>query len=66
MPEEAYLMVAGDPRPWEEGKMLIFDDSYEHEAANLSPDKERVILLIDIWHPDLMPTEIDQIKEMFA
>ena len=66
VPEEAYLMVAGDPRPWEEGKMVIFDDSYEHEAANLSPDKERVILLIDIWHPDLMPTEIDQIKEMFA
>ena len=53
VPEEAFIKVAGEPRPWEEGKMLIFDDSYEHEAANLSPDKERVILLIDIWHPDL-------------
>ena len=54
MPEESYLRVAGDPRPWEEGKMVIFDDSYEHEAANLSKDMERVILLIDIWHPDLI------------
>ena len=62
MPEEAFLGVAGDYRPWEEGKMMIFDDSYEHEAANLSPDKERVILLIDIWHPDLVPTEIDAVR----
>jgi aspartate beta-hydroxylase len=58
VPEEAYLRVAGDPRPWEEGKMVIFDDSYEHEAANLSDSQERVILLIDIWHPDLHPEEI--------
>ena len=65
VPEEAFLSVAGDARPWEEGKMVIFDDSYEHEAANLSPDKERVILLIDIWHPDLVPAEINQIRNMF-
>ena len=36
VPEESYLRVAGDPRPWQVGKMIIFDDSYEHEAANLS------------------------------
>ena len=66
MPEESYLRVAGDPRPWEEGKMVIFDDSYEHEAANLSKEMERVILLIDIWHPDLVPTEIAQIQNMFV
>ena len=46
--------------------MVVFDDSYEHEAANLSKDKERVILLIDIWHPDLVPAEITQIKNMFT
>lgn len=57
VPEECYLRVAGDPRPWVEGEMIIFDDSYEHEAANLSPDKERVILLMDIWHPDLIDEE---------
>ncbi len=53
IPNEAYLQVAGDARPWEEGKMIVFDDSYEHEAANLSKTEERVILLMDIWHPDL-------------
>ena len=61
VPEEAYLRVAGDPRPWKEGKMMVFDDSYEHEAANLSKEQERVILLIDIWHPDLVVNEIKQI-----
>jgi aspartyl/asparaginyl beta-hydroxylase (cupin superfamily) len=66
VPQESYLRVAGDPRPWEEGKMVIFDDSYEHEAANLSKEMERVILLIDIWHPDLVPTEIAQIQNMFV
>ena len=54
VPEECFLRVAGDPRPWLEGEMMVFDDSYEHEAANLSSDKERVIFLLDIWHPDLV------------
>lgn len=45
--------------------MIIFDDSYEHEAANLSDTEERVILLIDIWHPDLHEEEISEITGMF-
>ena len=45
--------------------MVVFDDSYEHEAANLSKEKERVILLIDIWHPDLVLGEITSICQMF-
>ena len=45
--------------------MMVFDDSYEHEAANLSKDKERVIILIDIWHPDLVANEIHSITTMF-
>lgn len=45
--------------------MIVFDDSFEHEAANLSKEMERVILLIDIWHPDLVSGEIQQIKSMF-
>lgn len=57
VPEEAFLRVAADPRPWIEGKMIIFDDSYEHEAANLSDKEERVILLFDIWHPQIVKEE---------
>ena len=46
--------------------MIVFDDSYEHEAANLSATEERVILLIDLWHPDLTGPEILQIENMFV
>ncbi len=41
--------------------MIVFDDSYEHEAANLSDTQERIILLIDIWHPDLNEGEKKEI-----
>ena len=45
--------------------MIVFDDSFEHEAANLSEKEERVILLIDIWHPDIFEEERNQICNMF-
>ena len=66
VPEEAYLRVASDPRPWHEGKMIVFDDSYEHEAANLSDSEERVILLMDIWNPQIQKEEINEISNMFG
>lgn len=31
---------------------MVFDDSYEHEVWNKT-DKERVLLLFDLWHPEL-------------
>src|SRR5581483_6553925 len=30
------IRVGGDIRSWEEGKSLVFDDTYEHEAWNES------------------------------
>ena len=45
--------------------MVVFDDSYEHEAANLSLTQERVILLIDIWNPQIHPEEVREVTGMF-
>jgi beta-hydroxylase len=39
---------------WEEGKVLIFDDAYEHEAWNHT-DKTRVILFVDFVKPLRFP-----------
>jgi len=50
------IKVAGITRNWEEGKILIFDDSYKHEVWN-NTDFTRVILLFDIWHPWLSKVE---------
>lgn len=32
---------------WEEGKAILFDDTFEHEAWNIS-DERRIILFIDV------------------
>ena len=35
---------------WEEGRCLVFDDTYDHEVWNKT-DQERVVLLIDVDRP---------------
>ena len=39
---------------WSEGKVLIFDDAYEHEAWNHS-EKTRVVLFVDFVKPTRFP-----------
>ena len=39
-------------RSWKEGKFIILDDSFEHEVWQ-EGSSIRVILIVDIWHPDL-------------
>ena len=42
---------------WEEGKVLIFDDAYEHEAWNHS-NKTRVVLFVDFVKPTRFPASL--------
>lgn len=49
---ECYLRVGDKTEHWEEGKLLIFDDSYEHEAWNKS-GKQRAVLMFDIANPEM-------------
>eukprot|EP00587_Corethron_hystrix_P007462 CAMPEP_0113297864 /NCGR_PEP_ID=MMETSP0010_2-20120614/548_1 /TAXON_ID=216773 ORGANISM="Corethron hystrix, Strain 308" /NCGR_SAMPLE_ID=MMETSP0010_2 /ASSEMBLY_ACC=CAM_ASM_000155 /LENGTH=249 /DNA_ID=CAMNT_0000150823 /DNA_START=288 /DNA_END=1037 /DNA_ORIENTATION=- /assembly_acc=CAM_ASM_000155 len=58
------IRVGGQVREWEEGKAIVLDDAYEHEVWNKTSG-ERVILLFDIWHPDVHPDERVRIVEMF-
>ena len=44
------LRVGNEIRQWEEGKTLIFDDSFEHEAWNKT-DKPRAVFMFDIPNP---------------
>ncbi len=50
------LCAAGEKRAWQEGRCLIFDDSFVHEAWNDS-DQTRVVMLLDIWNPQLTTVE---------
>ena len=56
VPTGCRLRVGNHSRDVEAGKMLIFDDSIEHEAWN-SGDAIRVILLFEIWRPELTAAE---------
>ncbi|MBB3317051.1 beta-hydroxylase [Rhizobium sp. BK181] len=42
---------------WQEGKVLIFDDAYEHEAWNHT-DKTRVVLFVDFVKPLKFPARL--------
>ena len=46
------IRVADEWHTWDAGKILIFDDSFEHEVAN-NTFEERVVLLMRLWHPRL-------------
>ncbi|MBT7950354.1 MAG: aspartyl beta-hydroxylase [Gammaproteobacteria bacterium] len=59
------LRVGNEQRPWVEGEMLIFDDSIEHEAWNTSK-KERVILLFEVWRPELNEEERQLVSTLLA
>ena len=64
IPKGCWLRVGNEKREWEEGKLLMFDDSFEHEAMN--PTSElRIILLFDVWRPELGPGERSAISAIF-
>jgi aspartate beta-hydroxylase len=62
VPPNCGLRVGGETREWKE--VLIFDDSIVHEAWNDSAET-RVILLFDIWRPELTEMERRAVAAMF-
>ena len=57
VPQGAYIRVGHDERTWQEGKLLVFDDSFEHEVWNHS-DFVRIVLFMNFWHPAFQPQEL--------
>jgi aspartate beta-hydroxylase len=51
------IRVGEETRQWVEGRCLVFDDYFEHEAWNHT-DEDRIVLIVDLWHPGLSATEI--------
>jgi len=52
IPPDCGIRVGNDERQWQRGKLMVFDDTIEHEAWN-SSDQVRVVLIFDIWRPEL-------------
>ena len=63
VPEGCWFRVGAETRYWKRGEALVFDDTIEHEAFNPS-DQLRVVLIFDVWHPELTPVERDAVAAL--
>ena len=57
-PPSCWLRVGDRRIGIEEGVAVVFDDSFEHEAANDHTDEPRIVLVVDFWHPDFTDEEV--------
>jgi aspartate beta-hydroxylase len=64
VPGKCRFRVGNETRDWVEGRAWAFDDSIEHEAWNGS-DRTRVILLFDVWRPELTEEERRLVVSLF-
>jgi ornithine lipid ester-linked acyl 2-hydroxylase len=55
--EACRIRVGEDIRHWEEGKSLIFDDTFNHEVWN-DTDETRVVLFVDVLRPLPFPESL--------
>jgi aspartate beta-hydroxylase len=46
---------------WKPGELMMFDDTFQHEAWN-NADAPRLLLLMDCWNPHLTPPEQAAVK----
>ncbi len=65
VPPGCTLRVGNERRAWREGKVSIFDDTIEHEAANPTA-RDRTVLIFDIWRPELSEEERHLVRALFA
>jgi len=65
VPGNCALRVGNETRSWRDGELIVFDDSIEHEASNGSGDL-RVILLFDVWRPELSAEERTLVSALIA
>lgn len=65
VPPGCGFRVGNETRQWEVGKLIIFDDSIEHEAWNNGAE-DRVVLIFDIWRPELTEQERREVTALFS
>jgi tetratricopeptide (TPR) repeat protein len=57
VPDGCGIRVGGLTSSWKEGRCIVFDDSFSHEVWNQG-DRRRLVLVLDLWHPDLGEDEV--------
>lgn len=65
VPPDCALSVAGEQHVWRKGRVVVFDDTFDHEAWNRSGEI-RVVLIFDIWNPHLTEVERHAVADLVA
>ena len=65
VPDGCAFRVGGETRPWVEGEAFVFDDTIEHEATNPT-DRDRAVLIFDVWNPHLSEAEQAMVRTLYA
>jgi aspartate beta-hydroxylase len=63
IPPDCALRVGGEIHEWQPGRVVVFDDTYEHEAWNRS-QQTRVVMIFDVWNPYLTEAERAALVEL--
>jgi hypothetical protein len=58
---ECAIRVGNEVGAWRQGRCVVFDDFYEHEAWNRTTE-DRIVLIVDLWHPALTQYEREVLK----
>ena len=64
VPGDCAMRVGSETRAWTEGQACVFDDSIEHEAWNRHPDRLRVVMIFDVWRPELSADERELVSQL--
>lgn len=60
------LFVGNEKVTYQEGQCILFDDSYEHRVVHeKGAGGSRIILMLDLWHPDVTEVERKVIEHLF-
>ena len=63
VPSGCRFRVGGETREWRAGEAWAFDDTIDHEAWN-DAAVTRVILIFDVWNPQLTSLERNLVREL--
>ncbi len=65
VPDGCGFRVGDRTIEWEEGRLIAFDDTVQHEAWNRG-SQNRLVLIFDIWRPELGEDERQMVNALFA
>jgi len=64
VPPGCGFRCGNEMREWEPGRLLVFDDTIEHEAWN-DGGEDRIVLIFDVWRPELTAEERRAVAAIF-